>query len=135
MNQTKKCRACNKVKPIGQYHSSGGQTKDGKKPRCKECILNGIRIPKSNFGKSKKPKDNSVFGDDYDYKIVAPKKTDYMMMYKLIELMGYNPDNAHEEFCKKWNLNPKFKKVRNQPVYLSNGEKNPLFVSTWFPKK
>ncbi len=134
MTKTKICRACDKEKPVSQFHSSGGQTRDGLKPRCKQCVLEKKLIPKYKFGV--KVTDDDLFNfDDEDLKIVAPKKSEYMLMYELIKRLGYSPQNAHIDFCKKWGLNPKYKAVRTQPVFLPNGEKNPLFKPTWFPKK
>jgi hypothetical protein len=97
---TKVCKACNVEKEIKCFSKQQG-IGDGYAARCKKCKLEGNLIPKEK-------KERIEFRP---LTLAAPSIQDYILMYKLMEDIGYSlKEDIHIQFCTKYGLTPNIPK-------------------------
>jgi hypothetical protein len=93
--EKKICRACEKEKKITSF----SKTPSGNRGSvCNLCKSLGMTI-KNKTTKKKQPLKNNPLS------LGNVSQKDYEVMYKSLEMMGYNlSQDLHEQFCKKYNL-------------------------------
>lgn len=94
----KKCGACLQVKDIRLFYRNSG-VKSGYDKRCKMCKMQGKKCVKE-VEKKIKQRVNGLGR-------MFPTKDDYETMFLIMKMIGYDPENVHLDFCKKYGFEPK----------------------------
>lgn len=106
--QTKICCACGVQKELKNFYKNNALP-SGIERRCKICKMSQAKCPRTT--PKRIPKRKKEFG------LNKPSKEDYKNMYYFLKLIGYNPLNAHQEFCEKYGLKPKKRSKKNRNFF------------------
>lgn len=111
---TKKCKVCERVKPINQFYKQS-TGKFGYTGKCKICYNTYKKELLLNSKKEIKDVNKNYYVSSNIVKFTNPTKKDYMEMYNFMESIGYDPKgNIAKQFAEKWNV----------PYVERNDEKN-----------
>lgn len=139
MEETRICKACDVEKPLTQFHKCI-RCSQGTVGVCKVCKSKGRIVPKDY--KTPQFNLNWKMPDDQYMRLHGASKEDFMTMYEIMRICGYDPDgDVNQQFLDKWNkvakkpMKRKIRDYKNQNYYLPNGEKNPDWRSTSWIRK
>lgn len=131
----KYCKACHQWKEIDEFWNNCG-AKDGKEYRCKSCKKSGRMISRPPRKETPIKKNNGGIHDFYSMGGVT--KGDYMEMYRVLSLLGYDVTQSkktiHEQFVdklnKEKNLNLPYRKRTKKEIsrFLFDGSINPEYL-------
>lgn len=139
--ETRICNACQIDKSIESFYRCKG-CREGRMSICKTCKLQGKKSQKS---KEKLHPFNQEFrrSEKQHYTLAGCTQEDYLQMYDIMRLMGYNLENGDiaQQFLDRHN--PKLKKPmkykkrehNTENHFLPDGSVNPLARQTKNPHR
>jgi hypothetical protein len=135
------CKVCGINRSIKMF-SRNHLCKDGRESRCGICKKLGKKqIRNKSKYKTTPPHLQST---DQIMRLSAVTKEDYMKMWELLSVMGYDihgEKSVHEQFIDKWNkisghkINYRTKIRETTNMYLPDGSENPIYYSYETHKK
>lgn len=117
------CKNCLIEKSISSFY---------KKTTTKDKLMSVCKICHKSKSKRIKPSKITDSNNSNHYKIHRTTKEDYLLMYDMLKLIGYDYNNGdiHQQFINKWNYvldkNMKYKKrpLSSMNAYLPDGSLN-----------